>query len=138
MRVNSRAWAVGFGIGAVLLALLFTTLILLLAGADPLQAYSNIIIGSIGSVNKLSDTLVAWVPLVLATAGLLITFTAGLWNIGVEGQITLGAIFATFILRVLQDSMLPPGLILAMAMLFGMLGGALWASLAGTLKFTAV
>jgi len=70
----------------------------------------------------------------LTTTGLLVTFTAGLWNIGIEGQITLGAIFTTGLLRLFQDSGLPPGLILVLAMLAGMLGGALWASLAGALK----
>lgn len=134
VRTNSRALAIGFGVGAVLLALLFTTLVLVLAGAQPFEAYSNIITGSIGSWNKISDTLVAWVPLVLATAGLLITFTAGLWNIGVEGQITLGAIFTTLVLRLLQDTSLPPALIITLSILAGMLGGALWASLAGVLK----
>jgi hypothetical protein len=63
-----------------------------------------------------------------------VTFTAGLWNIGIEGQITLGAIFTTGLLRLLQDTGLPPAIILILAMLAGMLGGALWASLAGALK----
>ena len=41
----------------------------------------------------------AWVPLVLAAAGLLITFQAGVWNIGVEGQIVMGAIGAAWVAR---------------------------------------
>ena len=134
-RPRSTRW-LGFGYGAiaVLLALLFTSLILLLVNADPLAAFSNIIVGSIGSVNKVAETLVAWVPLVLVTSGLLFTFAAGLWNIGVEGQITLGAIFATGLLRMLQGTDLPPALIIFLAMLAGVLGGALWAALAGALK----
>jgi simple sugar transport system permease protein len=68
------------------------------------------------------------------TTGLLVTFTAGLWNIGIEGQITLGAIFTTGVLRLLQDSSMPPMLILIISILAGMLGGALWASLVGALK----
>jgi len=119
---------------AVLLALLFTTGILLLAGAPPLEAYRQIVIGSIGSIKKVTDVLVAWVPLVLATSGLLATFAAGLWNIGIEGQITLGAIFATGVLRVTLDSSLPPGVAIGSAIVAGVLGGALWALLAGLLK----
>ena len=46
----------------------------------------------------------------------------------------LGAIFATWILRLLQDTSLPPILILTAGILAGMLGGALWAALAGALK----
>lgn len=124
----------GLRVAAVLLALLFTTVILLLAGAPPLEAYRQIVIGSIGSFKKVTDVLVAWVPLVLATSGLLITFAAGLWNIGIEGQITLGAIFATGALRLTLDSGLPPSVSIAAAVMAGVFGGALWALLAGLLK----
>jgi simple sugar transport system permease protein len=121
-------------IGAVVLALIFTTLILVIAGAPPLEAYRQIAIGSVGSIKKITDVLVAWVPLVLATSGLLLTFAAGLWNIGIEGQITLGAIFATGMLRLTLDGNLPPALAIAAAILAGILGGAIWALLAGLLK----
>lgn len=132
--MNRRWVSVGFQIVALLLALSFTTLILLAAGAPPLEAYKNIVTGSIGSFKKFSDVLVSWVPLLLVSAGLLVTFAAGLWNIGVEGQITLGAIGTTWALRQLQDTGLSPALILFLAVMAGMLTGALWAALAGALK----
>ncbi|HEY5903755.1 MAG TPA: ABC transporter permease [Anaerolineales bacterium] len=134
MMKNSRWLNLGFQLAALILALLFTTLILLAAGAPPLAAYKNIILGSVSSFKKFSDVLVAWVPLLLASAGLLITFSAGLWNIGMEGQITLGAIGTTWALRLLQNSALPPALILVLAILAGMALGAVWALLAGALK----
>ena len=121
-------------LGAVLLALLFTTGVLLVADAPPLEAYRQIVVGSLGSVKKITDVLVAWVPLVLATSGLLVTFAAGLWNIGIEGQITLGAIFATGALRLTLESGPPPALAIGIAVLAGILGGAIWALLAGLLK----
>jgi len=121
-------------IGAMLLALLFTTGILVIAGAPPLEAYRQIVIGSLGSVKKITDVLVAWAPLVLATSGLLLTFAAGLWNIGIEGQITLGAIFATGALRLTLESGLPPAVAIGAAILAGILGGGFWALLAGLLK----
>ncbi len=133
-KTNTRLVNFGFQIAAILLALGFTTIVLLLAGAPPLEAYKNILMGAFGSFKKFSDVLVAWVPLVVVTTGLLVTFTAGLWNIGIEGQITLGAIFTTWALRLLQDSGLPPGLIIILSILAGMLGGALWASIVGALK----
>lgn len=132
--MNRRWVSIGFQILALLLALAFTTLILLAAGAPPLEAYKNIVTGSIGSFKKFSDVLVSWVPLLLVSAGLLVTFAAGLWNIGVEGQITLGAIGTTWALRQLQDTGLSPALILFLAVMAGMLSGALWAALAGALK----
>jgi len=134
MMKNSRLINLGFQLLAVLLALGVTTLILLAAGAQPLEAYKNIIVGSVGSFGKFSDVLVAWIPLLITVAGLLITFTAGLWNIGVEGQIILGAISTTWVLRLLQDTATPPALIIALSLLAGIIGGALWASLAGALK----
>jgi len=125
---------IGLQVGAVALALIVTTLILVMAGAPPLQAYANILRGAFGSFGNINDVLVSWAPLLLTTAGLLITFSAGLWNIGIEGQMTLGAIFTTWALRLLMDTSLPPWLIIILAILAGMLGGALWASLAGALK----
>ena len=133
-RESSRLIDLGFRFSAIILALLFTTLVLLVAGAPPIEAFRHIILGSVGSVGKISDVLVAWVPLLLATAGLLVTFSAGLWNIGIEGQITLGAIFTTGALRALQASSLPPAASIAVAVLAGAVGGALWALLAGALK----
>jgi simple sugar transport system permease protein len=65
---------------------------------------------------------------------LLVTFATGLWNIGVEGQIMLGAIGTTWALRELQDTSLAPSLIIFLSILAGMVGGALWAGLAGALK----
>lgn len=123
-----------FQLAALILALLFTTLILLAVGAPPLQAYLNILKGAFSNANSIANVLVVWAPLLLTTVGVLITFSAGLWNIGVEGQVTLGAIFTTWVLRLLQESTLPPWLIILLAMLGGMLGGALWAALAGALK----
>ena len=120
--------------GAALLALAFTTLVLLATGAPPLDAFGHIVLGSVGSWDNFSDVLISWAPLLLATAGLLITFTTGLWNIGIEGQITLGAIFTTGVLLWLKDSGWNPALVVAFGVLAGMLGGALWAGLAGALK----
>jgi ABC-type uncharacterized transport system permease subunit len=134
MMKNSRLINLGFQLLAILLALGVTTLILLVAGAQPLDAYKNIIRGSVGSFAKFSDVLVAFIPLLITVAGLLITFTAGLWNIGVEGQIILGAISTTWVLRLLQDTATPPALIISLSLLAGMAGGALWAALAGALK----
>lgn len=125
---------VGSQVIALTVAMVFTALILFAVGAQPLQVFRDMVSGSLGTTKKVSDVLVSWVPLVLVTIGLLITFAAGLWNIGVEGQITLGAIGTTFALRAMQDSTLPPGLIIFLSILAGMIVGALWASLAGALK----
>lgn len=134
MKRQHLGLALGLRTLAFILAILVTILVLLLSGAPPLQAFRQILLGAFGSLKRFSDVLVSWVPLLLVSSGLLITFTAGLWNIGIEGQVTLGAIATTWALRLFQESTLSPGLILLLATLAGMLGGALWATLAGVLK----
>jgi ABC-type uncharacterized transport system permease subunit len=132
--LKGRFGGIVFQLIAFVLALGFVSVILISAGASPMEAYKNMLTGSVGSMRKFAEVLVTFVPLLLVTAGLLITFSAGLWNIGVEGQIVIGAITTAGILRVFVDSTLPPALIITLAILGGMVGGALWASLAGALK----
>ncbi len=133
--MKNNVWVnIGFQVGALVVALLITTLLLAAAGAPPLEAYGSILSGAFGSSDNVISILITWSPLLLTTAGVLITFAAGLWNIGVEGQMVLGSIFATWMLRLLQDTNVPPALIIILGILFGMVGGALWAALAGALK----
>ncbi|MFZ1043492.1 MAG: ABC transporter permease [Anaerolineales bacterium] len=131
---KNQWFKIGFQLAAIVLALLFTTLVLLLAGAPPLQAYMNVLQGIFSSVDDITNVLAAWVPLLLATAGVLITFAAGLWNIGIEGQIMLGAVFTTGALRMLQNSSLSGGWIIVVGFIAGLIGGAIWGALAGVLK----
>mgnify|MGYP000197398628 CR=1 FL=1 len=124
----------GYRLLAVALAVVFALLLVLVTGAPPFEALGLLVTGSVGSARKIMDVVATAVPLLLATAGLLITFSAGLWNIGIEGQITMGAIFTTGALRLLVDSGLPPGIVIVVGILAGALGGAAWAGLAGLLK----
>ncbi len=116
----------------VALALVFTVLIIILVGAPPLAVLQRMLDGAFGDEVRRADVLAAWVPLTLASVGLLLTFTAGLWNIGIEGQIILGAIGATWVERSLTSA---PALILLPLMLLGAaLFGAAWGWLVGVLK----
>ncbi len=112
-------------------ALAFGVVLLLLAGAPPFEALWLLVQGSFGSASKVSATLLAWSPLLLASAGLVITFAAGLWNIGVEGQIVVGAIAASWVARSFPG---PVWVILPATILAGAIGGLIWALLAGVLK----
>jgi len=123
-----------FPILTIVLALGFTSLVLLTTDASPWEAYKTLALGGAGSTRKIMDVLVAWIPLLIVTMGLLITFAAGLWNIGIEGQIILGAVFATGVLKYFQGTAVSPDIVLPLSILAGALGGALWAALAGVLK----
>jgi general nucleoside transport system permease protein len=83
------------------------------------------------ALRPLTETMTVATPLILAGLGLGIGFRAGLFNIGAQGQIILGGIFAGFVGWTFA---LPPGLHLLLAVLGAALGGALWASIAGVLK----
>mmetsp|Transcript_6902 Transcript_6902/g.3852 ORF Transcript_6902/g.3852 Transcript_6902/m.3852 type:complete len:359 (+) Transcript_6902:27-1103(+) len=111
----------------------FTIFIMLVAGVPPLKAYYHILKGSLGSWAKFANVLTTWVPLTLCSIGLLYTFRVGLWNIGVEGQIMMGAIFTTAILRIGIDSEMPL-MVIVFSFAGGIAGGALFALLAGFLK----
>lgn len=124
----------GIRLSAILMALLFTSLVLVIAKAQPIEAYKNILIGAFGTPIKISTVLASWVPLVIATSGLLFTFTAGLWNIGMEGQITFGAIFTVGAFRLLDQTSLAPSMITTIAIICGAIGGILWALLPGLMK----
>jgi ABC-type uncharacterized transport system permease subunit len=120
----------------VVLSIVATTILLLLVGGDPALTFSALLDGAIGSSDRLFSTLAFWVPLLLCASGLLVTFTAGLWNIGVEGQMIMGALGASWVaLKVAAPYPAIPGwLVLLMEMLVAMAFGALWSALAGILK----
>jgi ABC-type uncharacterized transport system permease subunit len=116
--------------------LAFTALILLIAGAPPLSACYHIFNGSLGSWVKVGYVIKVWIPLTLCACGLLYTFRIDLWNIGIEGQVMMGAIFTTGMLR-LGVSMDTPLVFLTASLIAGGVGGALWALLAGYLRAKA-
>jgi len=99
----------------------------------PWPAFYHLFVGALGSWSKLAQVLMVWIPLTLCACGLIYSFRIGLWNIGVEGQVVAGAIASTAVLRLGAESG-SPSLVLVMAFAAGILGGGLWATLAGFLK----
>lgn len=82
-------------------------------------------------IRPLTESLVNGTPLILAGLGIAVAFRSGLFNIGGQGQVILGAICAGFIGYSIH---LPPGIHLILALIGGILGGAIWAGIAGVLK----
>lgn len=122
-----RAWP----IVPVLAALTFTFGILPLFGASPTEALRAFIDGAFADSSKRLTLLAFWIPLVITSIGLLVTFRAGLWNIGVEGQIILGSIAASLIaLKVTA----PSAVLIILELALAMIAGALWAALSAILK----
>lgn len=119
--------------GSIVLAVIFIAVIILLAGASPIAVISEITSGAFGTPGQFARVISTLCPLLIAACGLLFTFTTGLYNLGIEGQIAFGGIAATFMLRIAQDSM-PPAIALFLTILAGGLGGMFWGLLAGVLN----
>lgn len=117
---------------AIALALFFTLVILLVSGAPPINTLLILFKGGVGTLIQAAQTMSVWAPLMLCSTALLVTFAAGLWNIGIEGQVVLGAVFATGFLRLFDQG--GGAMTIAGGMVAGMIGGALWACLAGVLR----
>jgi len=115
----------------ILASILFIFLLLIIFGANPFEAFASIWTGAFGTKEKFLSTAAFWVPLLLASTGLLVTFSAGLWNIGVEGQIIAGAIAASAIALNINA---PKPVMLTLEILAAMAAGAIWAGLSAVLK----
>jgi len=122
-------------IGALVLALVISGVILALVGADPIRVYVHIVSSSLGSLGSLSDTLVKATPLILTGLACSLAFRMRLWNIGAEGQLLLGAWAASAVVLVpLLPAGTPGFVVLPVMLVAGFLGGALWGLIPGALK----
>lgn len=117
---------------AVLLALACGALLILITGHNPVAAYAELIRGSFFDYWGVSATLVKLSPILLAGLAVALPLRVGLFNVGAEGQIYMGALLAT--LFAMAAPGLPPLLAIPLAMLGGMIGGALWALIPALLK----
>jgi general nucleoside transport system permease protein len=121
-----------FPLVSVLLGLCVGGIAVILAGANPIDAYTALFQGAFTNRNGFTETLVATIPYIFLGLSVAIGFRAGLFNIGGQGQLLLGGIFAAFIgYRVTG---LPAFVHAPLALLAGMLGGFLWGAIPGILK----
>ncbi|HLD92827.1 MAG TPA: ABC transporter permease [Anaerolineales bacterium] len=117
---------------ATIAALVLGAVMLLLLGANPVQAYGALWEGAFGSGNAFAETLVKATPLLLVALGICIAFRGDVINIGGEGQMIVGAILATWVGLTLTGW--PGWIVITLAMLAGFVGGAIWGGIPGLLK----
>lgn len=120
---------------AVVVALILGALVMLATNVDLVtigRSYAALLKGSVGSVNAVSETLTAAVPLVLAGLGLALGFRTGLFNIGAEGQLLMGGLAA--VIAGFSLAGLPALVHLPLCLFAGALAGAAYASIAGVLR----
>lgn len=113
-------------------ALLIGAVFILLAKSDPVKAYSVMLTGPFSSSFGLTETLVRTTPLLLTGLGIIVSFRSGVFNIGGEGQILMGAIAAAAV--ALMFPSLPGWILLPLVFIAGALAGGVWGGIAGLLK----
>ena len=128
----SRAWVYLTPVLAVALTVIAGFVLFALMGHDPLEALYHFFISPISTRSGVAELVVKATPLVLIAIGLSIGFRAGVWNIGAEGQLTLGAIFGGGLAIWFHDS--ESSLLLPAMLVLGALGGAAWAAIPAFLK----
>ena len=128
----SLVWSYLAPILAVVLTLIAGIILFAFMGYDPFETLYHFFISPISSRYGLAELVVKATPLVLIGIGLSIGFRAGVWNIGAEGQLTLGAIFGGGLAISMHES--ESGLLLPAMLALGALGGALWAGIPALLR----
>jgi simple sugar transport system permease protein len=128
----SRAMAYASPLIAAVLTLATGFILFPLLGKDPVEAFYLFFIAPVNSVNGVAELLLKATPLVLIAIGLAIGFRANVWNIGAEGQLTIGAIAAGGLALQFHGT---EGIWVLPAMIaIGAIGGMLWAAIPAVLR----
>jgi len=117
---------------AAAIALAVSGAALAAAGVDPLQALGALVGGAAGDRFALADTLLKTCPLLLTGLAVALAFRTGVWNIGAEGQLLVGALAAT--VAGAAAGGLPAPLPLGLALAAGAAAGAFWGGAAAGLR----
>ncbi len=119
-------------LAAIILALVIGAVILIISGVNPLDAYKALFTGAFGETRYLQRTLEKATPLILSGLSVAFAFKAGLFNIGAQGQLLLGAMTSAALGFMITG--LPPLIHIPLALLGGLLVGALFGAIPGALK----
>ena len=117
---------------SICIGLVLGTVFVLLGGYNVLEVYSYLIRGSLGSVSALSSTIRWTTAFLLCGVASGIAFKGGMFNMGTEGQLYMGAISATLVGIYCKG--LPAIAHIPLCMLAGMVAGAIWASIPALLR----
>ena len=113
-----------FSFGALFLAILVGGVFVLLLGKNPFAVYQSIFLGAFRSPLAIQGTIKIAVPLLISSLAITLAFKMKFWNIGAEGQIIMGGIFASYF-ALFYDG-LPHVLLILVMLVAGMVGGGLW------------
>jgi general nucleoside transport system permease protein len=137
INLSSAAQGMLIPILAVITAMIAGGLVIWSAGGNPIAAYTGLVQGAFGSTKAWSETMIWATPYIFSGLAVAVAFKGGLFNIGVEGQLTLGAVAAALVgygLPNLLHTTIPVYIHLPLTVLAGMAAGGLWAAIPGWLK----
>ncbi len=117
----------------VVLALTVSGIVLIALGKDPLVYYGDVLGRGLFNWGGLQATITRMAPLLLIASGLIISFQAGIWNLGTDGQFLLAAAITAALSPVLV-AVLPWGLAIAVALVLAFAVGAAWSLIPAFLK----
>lgn len=117
---------------AILSALILGGLLVWILGGSPVEAYAALWKGSFGTGRSFANTLAKATPLIFVGLSVGVAFQCGLFNIGAEGQLYIGAFCS--VLAALLLPPLPKLILLPLIIIIGMLASGLWGAAAGFLK----
>src|SRR6266540_4274149 len=100
-------YSLGVPLLAVFTALVLGAVIMAATGGDILKAYQGLWEGSLGRPQSISETLIWTTPYIFGGLAVAFAFKAGLFNIGVEGQISLGALASVYVGYAVKDVPFP-------------------------------
>jgi ABC-type uncharacterized transport system permease subunit len=129
---RSRLWTYASPLLALALTVVTSAIIFSVLGKDPLESLYVFLVSPLTSASSRPELFVKAAPLILIGVGLSLGFRANVWNIGAEGQYTLGAIFAGGLALRFPDA--PAILLLPAMMVLGVLGGMAWAAIPAYLR----
>ncbi len=133
LQPDRQAMMMTLRMGVSVVAAIAVSSILLAAGGFDLQlVYEEILRQSLGSPFAIKNSLIEAVPITLVGLGVAVAFRAGIFNLGGEGQIYMGALAAIGV--ALGFSGLPGPLLICLTLIAGIIGGALWGGVAGALR----
>jgi simple sugar transport system permease protein len=122
---------------AVFTALVVGGVVIKISGGDPFLAYQGLWEGAFGSPKAISETFIWATPYIFAGLAVALGFKGGLFNIGAEGQLALGAVAAAWVgygLPKVLDTAIPAIIHVPLAVGAGILAGGLWGAIPGWLK----
>ncbi len=132
IRGGSALRSIAVPVLAVFTAVIIGSIFVLLAGLDPFKAYQGLVEGALGSDTGLTRSLIKMAPYILSGLAVAFAFKGGLFNIGAQGQLVVGALLSAWAGFAITG--LPPALHVLVGLGAGILGGALWGLIPGLLK----